>query len=340
MAKITLGRTGLQFEQCAFGALPIQRISKADAVKLVRRAYDGGMEYFDTARGYTDSEEKLGEAFAGMRNKVLIASKTTAKDADTLWKDLHTSLTNLKTDHIDVYQLHNPAFCPRPGDESSLYDALLEAKKQGKIRFISITNHRLHVAKEAVESGLYDTLQFPFSYLSGEQEKELVDLCFQKNMGFIAMKALSGGLITHARAAYAWIAQQGPVVPIFGIQRESELDDFLSCIPNPPELDEEMQSVIEADRSELCGDFCRGCGYCMPCPAGIEINLCARITLLLRRSPTASLLSEKGQKAMFKVEECLHCNQCIQKCPYQLNTPELLQRNLKDYKEILAGKPL
>ena len=195
MGRIKLGRTGLVVEKQGFGCLPIQRISKAEAVELLHRAYDGGMNYFDTARAYSDSEEKVGAAFAGMRDRVILATKTAAQTADGFWKDLESSLRALGTDHIDVYQFHNPAFCPRPGGADGLYDAALEAKRQGKIRHISITNHRLAVAHEAIGSGLYDTLQFPFSYLSGAQELELVEKCRAADMGFIAMKGLAGGLI-------------------------------------------------------------------------------------------------------------------------------------------------
>ena len=206
------------------------------------------------------------------------------------------------------------------------------------IRHIGLTNHRLTVAKEAIESGLYETLQFPFSYISGEQELELVELCRAKNVGFIAMKGLSGGLITNSAAAYAFEAQYDNVLPIWGVQRETELDEFLSYIDAPPRMNEELRAVIEKDRAELCGEFCRGCGYCMPCPVGIEINSCARMSLLLRRSPAAAYLSPEGQAKMKKIENCLHCNQCKAKCPYGLDTPALLARNYEDYKRVLAGE--
>ena len=256
------------------------------------------------------------------------------------WKDLETSLRLLKTDYIDIYQFHNPAFCPKPGDGTGLYEAMLEAKAQGKIRFIGLTNHRLHVAREAVESGLYDTLQFPFSYLTGQQELELVSLCREKNMGFLSMKALSGGLITNSAAAYAFQAQYD-TLPIWGIQRETELDEFLSYIHNPPEMTPELEAVIQRDRKELAGSFCRGCGYCMPtCPAEIDIATAARMSLLLRRSPSAGHLNEKGQALMKKVEDCTHCGQCAAHCPYELDTPKLLEDNYRDYMEVLAGKPL
>ena len=340
MVQVTLGTTGITVEKNSFGALPIQRISKEEAVKLLRKAYDHGVTFFDTARFYTDSEEKVGEAFRGMREKVYIATKTGATTVEAFWRDLHTSLNNLQTDYVDIYQFHNPSFCPKPGDGSGLYEAMLEAKDKGMIRHIGITNHRLHVAWEAVESGLYETLQFPFCYLATEKDLEIVEACKEKHMGFIAMKALSGGLITNSAAAYAFLAQYDHVLPIWGVQRESELDEFLSYIDNPPTMTEEIKAVIEKDRTELLGEFCRGCGYCMPCPVGIEINNSARMSLMIRRAPQAAQLTPEWQKKMLLIEKCLHCGQCSKKCPYGLDTPALLQKNLQDYKEILAGKPI
>ena len=336
--QVRLGKTEIVVEKNAFGALPIQRVSKEEAVKLLRRAYEGGMRYFDTARAYTDSEEKLGLAFEGMRDKIYIATKTKAKNADAFWRDLETSLELLRTDYIDVYQFHNPPFCPKPGDGSGLYEAMLEAKAQGKIRHIAITNHSLAVAQEAIDSGLYELLQFPFSYLSGDQELKLVQGCEKADMGYVAMKSLAGGLITNSAAAYAFAAQFDNVLPIWGIQRESELEEFLSYIDKPAVLTDALWAVIHSDRKELAGEFCRGCGYCMPCPVGIEINTCARMSLFLRRSPSAAHLSERGQAMMRKIEDCLHCGQCASKCPYGLDTPALLQRNYEDYQSVLRGE--
>lgn len=335
MQVVTLGKTGLVVSKNGFGALPIQRVAKKDAVYLLQKAFYNGINYFDSARWYSDSEEKLGAAFSYTRDKITISTKTGAQTADGFWKDLEQSLKLLQTDYIDIYQFHNPAFCPKPGDESGLYEAMLEAKKQGKIRFIGITNHRLSVAKEAIESNLYDTMQFPFSYLATDADIEIVESCKNRNMGFIAMKALSGGLITDSAMAYAYLAQFDNVAPIWGIQREGELDEFLSYNDNPPVLTEKMKEQIEHDRKTLSGDFCRGCGYCMPCPAGIEINTCARMSLLLRRAPQETYLSEEWQLNMKKIENCLRCNNCMNKCPYRLNTPELLRKNYEDYKTFL-----
>lgn len=338
MVKVTLGNTGITVEKNSFGALPIQRISKEAAVGLLRKAYEHGVTFYDTARFYTDSEEKVGEAFAGIRDKVYIATKTAAKNSDDFWKDLYTSLNNLQTDYIDIYQFHNPSFCPKPGDGTGLYEAMLEAKEKGIIRHIGITNHRLNIANEAIDSRLYETLQFPFCYLATDKDIELVDKCKEAGMGFIAMKALSGGLITNSAAAYAYLAQYDNVLPIWGVQRENELDEFLSYIDNPPTMTEEIKAIIDKDRAELQGEFCRGCGYCMPCPVGIEINNCARMSLMIRRAPSDAQLTPQMQEKMKLIEKCLNCGSCKSKCPYGLDTPALLKKNYKDYCEILAGK--
>ena len=338
MQTVTLGKTGITTNKNGFGALPIQRVGDAEAVRLLRKAYDAGITFYDTARFYTDSEHKLGLAFEGMRDRIFIATKTAAVTPEDFWKDLETSLTELKTDYLDLYQFHNPSFCPKPGDESGVYECMLEAKRQGKVRHIGITNHRLYVAREAVECGLYEPLQFPFCYLASEEDFDLQRRCERAGMGFIAMKALSGGLITNSAAAYAFEAQFENVLPIWGVQRESELDEFLSYIENPPVMTEELQAVIDHDREQLQGEFCRGCGYCMPCPAGIEINNCARMSLMIRRAPSQAQLTPEMQQKMMQIENCLHCGKCKSKCPYHLDTPALLEKNLKDYKEILAGK--
>lgn len=334
MQTIRLGKTNIIVSKNGFGALPIQRISKEDAVYLLRKAYEGGINYFDTARFYTDSEEKIGLALSDVRKNIIISTKTMRTDVKGFWRDLEESLSLLKTDYIDIYQFHNPSFCPKPGDGTGLYEAMLEAKRLGKIRHIGITNHRLSVAEEAVRSGLYETLQFPFSYLASEKEEALVRLCDKRDVGFICMKALAGGLITRSDAAYAFLSEY-PVAPIWGMQRESELDEFLSYNENQPVMTQELREYIEAERKELSGDFCRGCGYCMPCPVGIQINNAARMSLMIRRAPVDAQLSEASQKMMQKIEDCINCGKCKSMCPYGLDTPSLLKKNYEDYKTFL-----
>ena len=337
MRKIRLGRTGLMVTQTAFGALPIQRVDMETARAILRRAQEGGVNFFDTARSYTDSEAKLGAALAGVRDEIVLATKVSGKDRAAVSALLEASLAELKTDYVDILQLHNPRELPDPDDPQSAYAGLLEAKRAGQARFIGITNHRLDNALAAAESGLYDTVQYPLSPISAERNLELVDVCKAKDVGVIAMKALSGGLVTDARAAFAFFRQFDNVAAIWGIQRMGELEQFLALEADPPGMDEIMRAAIEADRAELSGDFCRGCGYCLPCPAGINIPMAARMKYLLRRSPSERLLSGTWPEQMRRIADCTECGDCRSRCPYELDTPALLRKMLTDYEAVLAN---
>lgn len=341
MKNITLGRTGITVPQNGFGALPIQRISKEAAVHLLRRAYDGGIRFFDTARAYSDSEEKLGAAFGQNyidRKDIIIATKTAAKTPEDFRADLETSLEKLQTDYIDIYQFHLMGECWKLGDGTGMYECILEAKEQGKIRHIGGTAHKIGIAEELAVSGLYETIQYPFSYLADKREIDLIRLCQENEVGFICMKGLAGGLITNSKAAMAFVSQFDGTVPIWGVQKEEELEEWLSYMKDTPLLDEKAQAFIDAEKRELSGNFCRGCGYCMPCTVGITINQCNRMSLMLRRAPSQSWLNDHWQQEMEKIEECIDCRLCIDKCPYELQIPELLRENLKDYRDVVAGK--
>ena len=337
MREITLGKTGIRVPQNAFGALPIQRVDMNTAVRLLRGAYDGGMRFFDTARAYSDSEEKMGEAFMGMRDKIYISSKTMAKTPEKFREDLETTLRNLRTDYLDIYQFHCVSQCYRPGDGTGMYEAMVEAKEQGKVRHIGITAHLIGVAEEIVESGLYETLQFPFCYLATDRDIKLVQAAEKADIGFIAMKGLSGGLLTDSTACMAFMSDYN-VLPIWGIQRDEELAEWLSFFDKNVKMTDEIATFIEEDRKSLMGEFCRGCGYCAPCTVGIQINNCARMSQLIRRAPSANFLSEEWQGLMMKIEECVDCGVCKTRCPYGLDIPTLLRKNLADYKDILAGR--
>jgi predicted aldo/keto reductase-like oxidoreductase len=336
--RITLGTTGITVPQNAFGALPVQRVDMEMASLILRRAYEGGMTFFDTARAYSDSEQKIGKALGEVRDKIFLASKTMARTPEAFWCDLEESLRMLQTDYIDIYQFHCVDTCYRPGDGTGMYECMQKAKEQGKILHIGVTSHKLEVARECVKSGLYETMQYPLSYLSIDKELELVDMCKEQKMGFIAMKGLAGGLINNSRAAFAFMSQFDHVLPIWGIQKLEELEEWLGYMEHPPVLDEEITAFIEKEKLELTGDFCRGCGYCLPCPAEIPINNCARMSQMIRRAPSADWLSPQWQDNMKKIENCLNCGECKKRCPYELNTPELLKKNYEDYKKILAGE--
>ena len=338
MKMITLGSTGIVTPQNGFGALPIQRDDAQTAVRLLNQALDSGFTFFDTARDYTDSEEKIGLAFEGKRDRFFLATKTHAMTPEEFREQLALSLKLLKTDYVDIYQFHCASRCYRPDDGTGLYEAMLEAKEKGQIRHIGITAHKINVAEEAAQSGLYETVQYPFSYLASPREIELVKTCEANNVGFIGMKGLAGGLLTNSAACMAFVSQFDNVVPIWGIQRESELNEWCSYFENTPVLDEAMRAFIEADQKNFGSDFCRSCGYCAPCSVGILINQCARMSQMIRRAPSEGWLSPKWQYEMERIENCIECGKCMSRCPYELNIPRLLRKNLEDYREILAGR--
>lgn len=330
MKTLRLGKTELIVTKPALGCLPVQRRSMEDAVQILRAAYDGGIRYFDTANSYSDSEEKIGAALSDVRENIIISTKSMARDAKTLTEHIELSLKRMKTDYIDLFQFHFVREMIH--EDSEIYQAALKAKERGLIRHIGVTTHGLELAFELVGSGLFETMQYPFSYLAMPREIELVKLCAEKDVGYIAMKGLAGGLLTNARACAAFMDTFDNVAPIWGVQTMEELNEWLELAENPPVLDSELQEYIEKDKAALSGSFCRGCGYCMPCPAGIEISNSARMDMLIRRSPWRPYFTPEWQEKMSRIENCLHCDSCKSKCPYGLDTPELLKHNLEDYR--------
>lgn len=314
MVKMRLGRTNLYIGRSGFGALPIQRVPMEGALRLLHKALDSGINFYDTARYYSDSEEKLGKAFSHRRAEIIIATKAMVKGRAELLNSLEVSLKNLQTDYVDILQLHNPSELPDTADPESSYAGLLEAQKKGIVRFIGVSCHKREIALKAAASGDYDTVQFPLSCLSSEKDLLVISECKTHDCGLIAMKALSGGLITNASTAFAFLRQYDNVLPIWGIQRDEELSEFIAYEKHPPVLDKDLWGVIERDRAELSGRFCRGCGYCMPCPVGIEISWAARMTLLLRRAPYQTFLTDEWRRKMDLINACTQCGQCRKKC--------------------------
>lgn len=320
----------------SFGALPIQRVSFDAARSILRRAVNAGINFLDTASGYTDSEEKIGYSIADLRDKVYIATKCSgASNRAEVLEKVEESTRRMKTDHVDVLQLHNPKELPDPDDPESTYAGLLEARERGLTRHIGITNHARETAALAVKSGLYDTLQFPLSAISAPEDFDLVRLCAEHDVGFIAMKALCGGLLNDAALAFAGLREHENVVPIWGIQTVEELDEILQLDANPPVLTDDLRAKIARAASELSGDFCRACGYCLPCPVDIPIPMAARIGLLVHRMPSERFREPEWQDRLARVEDCIECGDCASRCPYGLDTPELLKRQRIRYVEWL-----
>ena len=333
LQTLSLGNTGLTVTKPAMGCLPIQRCTEEEAVRILQAAYEGGIRYFDTANAYTDSEKKIGLALSDVREDLVISTKSHSLRRDGVLSHIENSLKMMKTDYIDLFQFHQLAEIPDFEDPEGAYAGALEAKERGWIRHIGFTSHRVDVAERCIESGRFETCQFPFSYISDERDLALPEKCKKAGMGFIAMKDLAGGLLTDARACHAFMKQYDNVVPIWGIQKPEELEEWLTVAKEDPTMDEGLAGVIRKDRQELAGTFCRGCGYCMPCTVGIEIRNCARMNRLLRRSPWRQYMTDEWYAKMQKINDCVNCRACVSKCPYGLDQPSLLKYMLKDYNE-------
>lgn len=333
MKTVVLGRSGLVATKPSMGCLPVQRCDRDYAVRLLRRAFDGGIRFFDTANAYTDSEEKLGLALSDVRDRIVLATKSAGKDRKTVLSHIENSLRMLRTDYIDLFQFHQVPEIPDPNDPEGPYAGALEAQRRGWIGHIGVTSHRVAVIEECIDSGLFETVQFPFSYISAERDLALAERAKKANVGYLAMKGLAGGLLTNARACHSFMKQYDNVVPIWGIQKLEELDEWLALAEEDPDMDANTEAFIARERQELSGSFCRSCGYCMPCPVGIEIRNCARMNMLLRRSPWQQYMTDEWHAKMHQIENCIGCRSCASKCPYQLDTPNLLKYMLKDYDE-------
>ena len=332
LEKVQLGKTNLTVTRLSMGCLPIQRRTLPDAVELLRYAYDAGVNFFDTAHNYTDSEEKLGAAFTdGRRDKVIIASKTMSTTYEKAMSQIDLSLRRLRTDYIDIHQWHNPTKIDGFLEARGPYQAMLDAKKAGKIRFIGITCHNLGVARQAIDSGAFATVQYPLSVLSSADEIAMTQECADKGIGVIAMKAMCGGLMEDGRLPFAFLRQYPHIVPIWGIQWAKELDQFLALEQTPEPFTAKMQEQIDAIRAKYGNEFCRGCGYCLPCPANIVIPIFMRISFMISRFSFGSQFNEQRLEEAARIDNCTNCRACVARCPYELNVPEQLKRQQAEF---------
>ncbi len=334
MKTVRLGKSELIVTKPAMGCLPIQRCSMEEGKILLRKAYEGGIRYFDTANAYSDSEKKIGNALSDVRENIILSTKSMARDKEGVLAHIENSLKSMKTDYIDLFQFHNVKELPDVNDPEGAYAGALIAKERGWIRHIGITSHRADLIEQCIDSGNYETVQFPFSYISAERDLALAERAKKADVGFIAMKGLAGGhLAANPRACHAFMNCYENVVPIWGIQKVEELEQWLQLAEEDPVMDEELSRMIREDREKLSGSFCRGCGYCMPCSVGIQIYDCARMDMYLRRSRWQDFMKDEWRERMDKIEDCIDCGLCKSRCPYQLDTPNLLKYMLKDYNE-------
>jgi len=340
MRYVTLGKTDLTVSEFGFGCIPIIRLSKDDSVKVLRHAFERGITFFDTANAYRDSEEKIGIAFAGMRENVVLASKTLMRGAEGAMGHLENSLRMLRTDHLDLYQLHQVAqeedWQEVTGPAGAL-EAVMKAKAAGKVRYVGVTSHSLQMALKMVRSGLFDTIQFPFNLIEEAAKDELIGASREMGMGFICMKPFGGGVIDNAEVAFKYLRNHSDVIPIPGFESTEQVDEIVSIYSQPNVISEQDIEMMKNYRSELGRIFCRRCEYCQPCPQGVMIAPAMGYPIVARRmSPPVAV--EFCRKAMESVPLCTECGACLERCPYELQIPEILKANYTLYEKHLKEK--
>ena len=337
MKRHQLGKTGLMVSEIGIGGISITRIALKEAVDLIRHGLDLGINFFDTANMYLDSEQKMGEALAPVRSEVIIATKTGARDVETAEEHLAKSLNDLKTDYIDIYQAHNVSTEEHleqilaPG---GIYEFMVKAKEKGMVRHLGFSSHNPTVAKKVVETGLFETLQFPFNFLETKALEELFPAAEKLDMGLIGMKPLGGGMLEKAELCFGFLKGYPHIIPIPGVQTREELDEIAGLYQQPRPLKPEDLEAMEAIKKELGDNFCRRCGYCQPCPQGIEIPFVLLFKSQAKRF-SAEKVIEMNRDRMALAEECEECGQCLEKCPYELPIPDLLKETVDYYHEFV-----
>jgi predicted aldo/keto reductase-like oxidoreductase len=326
-----------------FGGIPIQRLTEAEAVQVVQRCLDLGVTFLDTATGYTTSEERIGKAIAGRREKLVLATKTPARDRATAMEHLELSLRRLNVDTIDLWQFHNVSTFDALDQvlgPSGAMEAAQQALETGKVRHIGITSHSLDVALKAVTLGHFETVQVPFNFVTHEPAEKLVPLAREHDVGFIAMKPLGGGMLSDASLCFKYLLQFEDVVPDPGIERVEEIEEIVAIVTGSWELTPEERQEIERIRAQVGTRFCRRCGYCEPCPQDVGISVIMNLPNIWRRLPVERLRVPTGWvgEAVQSARDCIACGECEEKCPYQLPIREMIVENIAFYENALAGE--
>lgn len=330
-----LGKTGLTISRMGFGGIPIQRIDAEGTRKLLHEMADKGINYIDTARGYTVSEEYLGYAMEGIRDKFVVATKSMARTKEAMAADIETSLRNLRTDHIELYQVHNPSMeqLDQVTGKDGALEALMEAREAGKIGHIGLTCHSVQVFERALELEWVETIMFPYNIVENQGE-DLIRKCTEKNVGFIAMKPLAGGAIEDASLALRYIcANKNVTVVIPGMAEAGELDENIQACEDEKSLTEEELKKIEDVKRQLGTDFCRRCNYCAPCTVGINIPSVFLFAGYLQRYNLADWAKDRYSTLAVKASACVGCGECEKRCPYHLPIREKLKKCAEDMGE-------
>ena len=334
MEKIRLGKSELMVSRIGFGGIPIQRVSEDEAVAVVNKCLELGINYLDTANAYSTSEERIGKAIAGKRDQVILATKSQGRTADEVKPHLELSLKRFAVDYIDVYQLHNVADMDTLekvlGPDGPL-SMLEDAKKAGIIKHISITSHQVDAAKAAVKSGRFETIMFPFNFIAFEPALELLELTREHDVGFIAMKPLAGGMLNNVNLAFKYLLQFPHVLPIPGIEKVQEIEEIVALAKKSKPITKAEQQEMEQMRKELGTRFCRRCDYCQPCTAEIPISMVMGFPVLFKHLSREELLSGWFAGFMEKATGCTECGECEERCPYDLPIREMMAEYVRIY---------
>ncbi len=328
MEYTVLGKTGLKISRMGFGGIPIQKVDAAVTRTLIEKLISQGINYIDTARGYTVSEQYLGEALEGVREKFVLATKSMARTADGMAKDIDVSLGNLRTNYIDLYQIHNPSMADldtviAPG---GALEALFAARAAGKIGHIGVTAHSTAVFERALEMDWVETIMFPYNIVETQGEA-LIARCKEKNIGFVCMKPLAGGALDNASVALRFIAQNKNVsVVIPGMYDVSEIDQNAAALSDASPLTAEEEAAVDTIRKELGTQFCRRCNYCQPCTVGINISGIFLFEGYLKRYGLGGWAKERYATLPKRASDCIECGVCETRCPYNLPIREMLKR--------------
>lgn len=336
MQKKRLGKTEMMVTEVGFGGIPVARVDMEKAIATVHRALDLGINFIDTANAYADSEYKLGFALKGKREDVYIATKSTCREKYGLLKHIDNSLQQLQTDYIDLFQIHQVSKNEEIINlfkEDNAYEGALEAKKQGKVRHIGITSHRLEAAITLVKTGKFDTIQFPGNFIETDIFSKLLPEAQKKDMGVILMKPFGGGELKRADLCFKFLQQYPECIPIPGMSEPEEVEEVVSLYENKQSITEQDVKDMEVIKNELGDNFCRRCGYCEPCPEGVSIFVGMSIKrIALNYGPNYS--SPWFLNAIENVDKCMECGLCETKCPYNLPIRETLKYNKRFYEEL------
>jgi len=334
MDKVRLGKTNMMVTRLGFGGIPIQRLSEEDAVSVVRKCLDLRITYIDTANAYTTSEERIGKAIAGRRKGLILATKSGARDREGIEKHLSLSLQRLGVDYIDLYQFHGVSTfddLEKVLDPKGPWAAVEDALKAGKIRHIGITSHSMDVAKEAVKTDRFETIMFPFNFITSEPAEELIPLAKEHDVGFIVMKPLAGGLLDNATIAFKYLLQFPDVVTIPGIEQNREIEEIARLYSEPKKMTEAEIAEMQRMKDELGTKFCRRCEYCQPCTQEIPISTVMNITSFVKRMPPERVFTGGIAAAMERAATCTECGDCEERCPYHLSIREVIADNVRWY---------